>query len=502
MRRKGNCAVRAIVAVCAAAVIGHAPAAGAAAHPDDDPAADRAAIVSRLARGEFGASIPLIESYLADHPDDPVMRYNLACALAQAGERDAAAKAVLDAVKAGFHDFSVMRRDPDLRPIRDHPRFRAVLAARDAADDLLGERRVNAWMTRNVIADPTHSFDEARRIDLFSSLPQAEHDALAGQIGRLAEHLRASLFHGALTHRFIVAVVDDATARDVFDHANVRGRYRHAARELVAARAGVALTHELVHAIHHLHMDAIGQQHPIWIQEGLASLYEAYEINDESGEVRILPNERDQFVRRLAREDELPAWRDLMTMSQSEFTSNAAAHYAAARSIFAFIEERGELGSWYQTYIRMFEEDPTGAGALATVFDSPLESIDAEWRAWARDREIDGVHVAASRAPTSPTPPRMMEGVGEESAGRGKARAPRVETAYEAVRPRLLDEYPRSIPALRAIVERDPEFADARYDLGLALIAAGDFEAAARQRDALRQMDRNLANLLDALLAD
>ena len=77
------------------------------------------------------------------------------------------------------------------------------------------------------------------------------------------------------------------------------GRYRHSRRELIATDAGMTLQHEIVHAFHHNHMDMLGQEHPIWIQEGIASLFESIDIS-EDGTVHFFANDRHYVAHNLA----------------------------------------------------------------------------------------------------------------------------------------------------------------------------------------------------------
>ena len=52
--------------------------------------------------------------------------------------------------------------------------------------------------------------------------------------------------------------------------------------------------------MHYGHMARLGQRHPLWVQEGLATLYEDYDL-DTAGTVRFLPNRRHNIARRRAR---------------------------------------------------------------------------------------------------------------------------------------------------------------------------------------------------------
>jgi len=76
-------------------------------------------------------------------------------------------------------------------------------------------------------------------------------------------------------------------------------------------------------------------------------------------------------------------------------------------------------------------------------------------------------------------------------------------TALAAGRRALnMRRYREAIPHLERAVRLDPSIADARYNLGLAYTQTGRSDLARAQREALRPLDRNLANLLGALLRE
>jgi len=61
-------------------------------------------------------------------PDDPTVRYNLACSQALLGQRDEAIETLAVALDLGYDDVEFMREDGDLASLRDDPRFHDLLA--------------------------------------------------------------------------------------------------------------------------------------------------------------------------------------------------------------------------------------------------------------------------------------------------------------------------------------------------------------------------------------
>src|SRR5690606_15189567 len=71
----------------------------------------------------------------------------------------------------------------------------------------------------------------------------------------------------------------------------IGGYYDHDRRTLLSRELRPSLRHEITHALHHAQMDRLGQKHPMWVQEGLASVFELYEF-DEQGRLIVLDNSR------------------------------------------------------------------------------------------------------------------------------------------------------------------------------------------------------------------
>ncbi len=90
-------------------------------------AASRAAGDAHAARREWGDAARAYEESLRHVPRDPAVRYALACALSRAGDRGRALEALERAVADGFSNPELLRKDPDLEPLRSEPRYRALL---------------------------------------------------------------------------------------------------------------------------------------------------------------------------------------------------------------------------------------------------------------------------------------------------------------------------------------------------------------------------------------
>jgi TolB-like protein/Flp pilus assembly protein TadD len=95
-------------------------------NPDDPRAATmRAVSLCRIGRLEEG--LHWAEQALAIDPDDAGVRYNVACLYALEGEPDRAIDCLEEAIRVGFGNKGWIEQDPDLTPIREHPRFQGLL---------------------------------------------------------------------------------------------------------------------------------------------------------------------------------------------------------------------------------------------------------------------------------------------------------------------------------------------------------------------------------------
>jgi adenylate cyclase len=101
-------------------------------NPDDPRAATiRAVALHRIGRRE--EALDWGRRAIEIDPDDGGVRYNVACLYAVAGEVELCLDALETALNVGFGNPEWLEKDPDLRAVRDHPRFQALVAGRGGA---------------------------------------------------------------------------------------------------------------------------------------------------------------------------------------------------------------------------------------------------------------------------------------------------------------------------------------------------------------------------------
>ena len=94
--------------------------------PDDSAVlAELAETCTRMRR--FRRGLQLDRQLARRHPQDPTVRYNLACSLALTGDLPGAARELLAAARLGYRDLEHLLRDPDLRRLRRDPCFAGLL---------------------------------------------------------------------------------------------------------------------------------------------------------------------------------------------------------------------------------------------------------------------------------------------------------------------------------------------------------------------------------------
>ena len=77
-------------------------------------------------RGDYDRSLEVDEQLSRLEPCNPLVFYNLACSYTLNREFDRAAASLDQALNLGYRDFKWLAKDPDLRPLRQHPLFRRI----------------------------------------------------------------------------------------------------------------------------------------------------------------------------------------------------------------------------------------------------------------------------------------------------------------------------------------------------------------------------------------
>lgn len=383
------------------------PDAAPKARPAPMNASESAELDRLLAARRFDEAERVMEARIASGDRDPILLYNSACVLAQLGKLGAAEKRLLDAIKAGFRDFDTMERDEDLEPVRASETYSAIMEARARIESEHAERvksrGPSAPVRRRAAPDPVAEWkrahpepfgdkegyryerDDGSSITYATFLDESSHRRMRQMLDELEAHLVKAYFGKPPTDQLLVAIVRPDDAKQYLDRPEVRGMYLHPARRLVSRDAGQSLQHEFVHLMHFAHMERTGQRHPIWVQEGLASLYEDYTLRAD-GSIEFHPNIRFNFARKQVTSRTARSWKVLFGLSNEEFMDDAERHYPQVRAIFEFLAREGKLEEFYRQLGKTIDQDPSATSAVEKAFGQPLATVEERWKKWMTER--------------------------------------------------------------------------------------------------------------------
>jgi hypothetical protein len=141
------------------------------------------------------------------------------------------------------------------------------------------------------------------------------------------------------------------------------------------------LTHEIVHPL----VESDFPEAPTWLNEGIASVFEAPVI-PRPGEIHGVKNWRHPRLKHAlstpaesisARLDALFTMRDEVFRDQAEDL-----HYAMARYVCQWLDERGKLWAFYQRWRDTVATDPHGEKAFKEVVGMTPTEANHAWTKW------------------------------------------------------------------------------------------------------------------------
>ncbi len=334
------------------------------------------------ARGKFAQAEPLLKKLLDLDPTDSTAWYNMACVHSRLGRPKKALASLDKALEHGYADIRHMQRDPDMAPLRKLGGYKAVIA-RNAEIQRKRAEKVRREMAETFGEGHIIEIDHASKLVFATNVDRHTLEQLRGHLTAYANAQWAGLF----THRFeqYVTVVVPSADDKRFRRRGVGGYYMHSSRRLVARQVGMVMTHEFTHALHAADLDGFGQRHPAWVQEGFATLFESSRV--ASGCAVPLPNHRLTLLKRLLARKKTIAFEEFFKQSHRDFMRSAMVGYPQTRYIMMYLHDKGVLKKWYDAFIAGFEADKTGARALETVLDKPIDEIEADWKEWVRLQE-------------------------------------------------------------------------------------------------------------------
>ena len=139
---------------------------------------------------------------------------------------------------------------------------------------------------------------------------------------------------------------------------------------------GGTLVHEIVHPF----MRANFPNCPAWFNEGLASLYEA--SAEKNGHIQGLINWRLKGLEKAIKEGRTISFQKLTSMTEGEFYGGDtySQHYAQARYLCYYLQEKGLLVKYYHQFVAAAQADPTGYGTLKLILrERDMQAFKKKW---------------------------------------------------------------------------------------------------------------------------
>ena len=145
------------------------------------------------------------------------------------------------------------------------------------------------------------------------------------------------------------------------------------------ATGGGTLVHEMVHPLLKTDFPEV----PTWVDEGLASLYEA--CREQNGHIVGMINWRLPGLLDAIKKGGFIPLKTMMSTTSTEFynTEVSGLHYAEARYFLFYMQESGVLRTFYKKFHSRFAVDRTGMKFVSEVFGGKsIDAIEKGWKAW------------------------------------------------------------------------------------------------------------------------
>jgi hypothetical protein len=141
---------------------------------------------------------------------------------------------------------------------------------------------------------------------------------------------------------------------------------------------GGTLVHEIVHPF----MEVNFVDCPAWFNEGLASLYE--QSNERNGEIIGMTNWRLAGLQKAIKNQSNPTFKALLATTDKEFYEDeTGVHYAQARYLCYYLQEKGLLVKFYQEFTKNSATDKSGYKTLQKILgERSMIAFQVKWEAF------------------------------------------------------------------------------------------------------------------------
>jgi len=333
--------------------------------------------------GKLSQAESTLRQSLALAPANPTRLYNLACVLAAEGKSLDAMGALEQAADAGFTDFTILAHNRTLAPLRDSPRYSALLSRRQQIVHHAAELAIAA-LRRELGDQYLYDVDERHELVFAVALDRTALEMLKSDLLAIESAEESEVFSHPPDEFIRIVIPSEADFSRIAPFPHLGGDYDDTTRTAVSMRLGQFMTHEFTHALHAADQHALGQEHPVWLSEGLASLYEGAQIDG----TKLIPhdNSRLKYVRAAVKSGTLPSLDKLLRATREDFNARPNLAYGESSYLLRYLQENGPLKSFYNAYTAGYDADSIGAAALEHVTGSKLPELQKIFEKWIEER--------------------------------------------------------------------------------------------------------------------
>ncbi|MDY7009924.1 MAG: PDZ domain-containing protein [Planctomycetota bacterium] len=245
--------------------------------------------------------------------------------------------------------------------------------------DAEAEKLAKAWTDRFGEGYITQT-DSRRHIVYVSAVDEKAFARVTSLLGAYHDMQRKLLFPEPLRWNVTVVLPTLKDYRKLIPHAKAHGIYSARNRTLVSISFSNVLVHEFTHALHHNDQAAANQKHPVWIVEGLATLFQAVRVKD--GRMEIPIDAGLTILQKAVKNKKSHPLAELCSMKPEEFMQNADLCYRQVRYVMLYLHRVEKLQQFYQAYKTTYASDQTGVKALEETLGKPLDKIESDWKKW------------------------------------------------------------------------------------------------------------------------
>jgi len=361
---------------------------------------------------EYKKCIAEYRKILRSDPEHMIALYNTACAYSLLKDKDHAVEYLKKSVEAGYVNFAHMEKDKDIDNIRDEEGYKEIFRKKAEyirkSTDKAVARITRSLAQRGVDAKRYKTAFDRERNFVYLHTKSAEQFAVIRKgLEEYAEYQWQHLFQNRPTRPLYIVLLTAADSRKVFRR-RAGGVFSAGSNTLLCGDIpGLKLmktsviVHEFTHALHFADMLARHQRHPIWLLEGLATLFEA---SDRNGGVVPRHSYRLAIVQAAVRSGRTLPWKTLMKMNHAAFMRTSRLAYAQSRYMLFYMYEKGLLKKFYDEYTDKanYASDTSALESFEVVFGKPIESVEREWKQWVLKQRVPPIPYLGVRTRQAP----------------------------------------------------------------------------------------------------